>query len=52
MAQRLRSHGYDVIAVDPSPAARARAAGVGMRFAADVASLPAGDVVLALVATG
>ena len=52
MAQRLRSQGYDVIAVDPSPAARARADGAGMRFVADVASLPAGDVVLALVATG
>ena len=51
VAQRLVSGGYDVIAIDPSAGARARADGAGMRSFADVASVPRGDVVLVLVAT-
>ena len=52
MAERLVEQGYDVAAVDPSPAARTRAESLGMRSYQSVADCPESDVVLVLVATG
>jgi 3-hydroxyisobutyrate dehydrogenase len=52
MAQRLTARGYDVVAVDPNPEARARADRDGMTCFPDIASAPASHVVLVLVATG
>lgn len=52
MARRLATRGYEVLAVDPYPAARTRAERDGMRSFEDIASAPASDVVLVLVATG
>ncbi len=52
MARRLRDHGRTVVAVDPTPAARRRATAEGIAAVAEVAALPASEVVLVLVATG
>jgi 3-hydroxyisobutyrate dehydrogenase len=52
MARRLADHGYDVVAVDPSTQARARADADGMSSVPDIASAPESHMVLVLVATG
>ncbi|WZH51000.1 MAG: NAD(P)-binding domain-containing protein [Nocardioides alkalitolerans] len=52
MAGRLSSHGHAVVAVDPSPEARSRAAGLGIQGFADVAAAPRCDLVLVLVENG
>jgi 3-hydroxyisobutyrate dehydrogenase len=52
MAARLAAKGFGVVAVDPSTQARARADHSGITSFPDVASAPAADVVVVLVATG
>jgi 3-hydroxyisobutyrate dehydrogenase len=52
MAGRLSSHGHAVLAVDPSPTARARAAGLGILGFADPSDMPPCDLVLVLVENG
>jgi len=52
MAARLAAAGYDVAGVDPSGEARARVDGAGMTSYPDIASVPATDLVVVLVATG
>ena len=52
MAGRLAARGHAVVAVDPSPQARARAAALGIGHRTDVSSAPACDLVLVLVENG
>jgi 3-hydroxyisobutyrate dehydrogenase len=52
MASRLVGAGCGVIAVDPSPQARARAEVLGISGHDDMSSLPTCDLVIVLVATG
>lgn len=52
MALRLAAAAFDVLAVDPFPAGRARVEAAGLRAVDDIAAADPRDVVIVMVATG
>ncbi|MDY0242740.1 MAG: NAD(P)-dependent oxidoreductase [Rhodospirillaceae bacterium] len=51
MAQRIAMKGYDVIGVDPMPAARAKAEEIGLPAVAAITEISGADIVVVMVAT-